>query len=73
MRVVVINMHLRLGVMSGVGSRSSELTGASFRAFLVASHASIEAALEPVKRIEGHLHGKLGIGSRFAVQPICLD
>ena len=53
MRVVVISMHLRLAVMSGVGSRSSELTRGPVRASLVASDASIEAALKAVKLFEG--------------------
>jgi hypothetical protein len=73
MRVVVINMQLRLAVMSGVGPRSRELTGAPFRAFLVAANASIEAALEPVKLIEGICTAGCDIGSRFALQTICLD
>jgi hypothetical protein len=43
------------------------------RASLIASDTSIEAALEPVKLFE--CIGKRGchIGSRFAVQPLCLD
>jgi hypothetical protein len=34
---------------------------------------SIEAALESVKLFEGICKGGCDIGSRFAVQPVCLD
>jgi hypothetical protein len=39
----------------------------------VTSDASIEAALEPVKLFEGICKGGCDIGSRFAVQTICLE
>lgn len=39
----------------------------------VTSDASIEAALEPVKLFEGICKGGSDIGSRFAIQTICLD
>ena len=38
-----------------------------------ASDTSIEAALEPVKLFEGIGKGGCDVGSRFAVQPLCLD
>jgi hypothetical protein len=40
---------------------------------LVASNASIEAALEPVKLIKGIGTAGCDIGSRFALQTICPD
>jgi hypothetical protein len=43
-----------------------ELTG-SLSASSVMSHTSVEAVLQPVKLFECFL------GSRFAVQPLCLD
>ena len=43
------------------------------RVALVASDTSIKAALEPVKLFEGIGKGGCDIGSRFAVQPLCLD
>ena len=43
------------------------------RASLLASNTSIEAALEPVKLFEGIGKGGRDVGSRFAVQPLCLD
>ena len=46
---------------------------APFRVLLVASDTSIEAALEPVKLFEGICKGGCDVGSRFAVQPLCLD
>ena len=42
-------------------------------ASLIASDPSIEAALEPVKLFEGISKGGSDVGSRFAVQPLCLD
>jgi hypothetical protein len=40
---------------------------------LVASDKSIEAALEPVKVFECSGKGGCDVGSRFAVQALCLD
>jgi hypothetical protein len=51
----------------------SELTRRLFRASLLASDTSIEAALEPVQLFEGICEGGCDIGSRFAVQPLGLD
>jgi hypothetical protein len=40
---------------------------------LIASNASIEAALEPVKLFKG-VRERVGyVGNRLAVQPLCLD
>jgi hypothetical protein len=39
----------------------------------VTSDTPIEAALEPVKLFEGICKGGCNIGSRFAVQTLCLD
>ena len=46
---------------------------APFRVLLVASDASIKAALEPVKLFKCICEGGCDVGSRFAVQPLCLD
>jgi hypothetical protein len=43
------------------------------RASLLASDASIEPALEPVKFFECIGKGIHEVGSRFAVQPLCPD
>jgi hypothetical protein len=51
----------------------SELTRRLFRASLLASDTSIEAALEPVQLFEGICEGGCDIGSRFGVQPLGLD
>jgi hypothetical protein len=45
----------------------------AFPASLIASDASIEAALEPVKLIECICQGDRYVPSRFAVQTLCLD
>ena len=45
----------------------------AFTPSLIASDTSIEAALEPVKLFEGIGKGGCDIGSRFAVQTLCLD
>jgi hypothetical protein len=42
-------------------------------ASLVASDASIEAALEPVKLFESICEGCCDVGGRFAIQALCLD
>ena len=50
--------------------------GANWWAFpgsLVASDTSIKAALEPVKLFQGSCERGRDIGSRLAVQPLCLD
>jgi hypothetical protein len=39
---------------------------------LVTSDTSIEAAIEPVKLFKGICEGGCEVGSRFAVQPLCL-
>ena len=49
------------------------LTGRPFLTSLLATDASIEAALEPVKFFECIGKGGCDIGSRFAVQTLCLD
>jgi hypothetical protein len=41
--------------------------------FLVASDPSIEAALQSAKLYQGILKGCRDVGSRFAIQPLCLD
>jgi hypothetical protein len=40
---------------------------------LVASNASFEAALEPVKLFQGIGKGGRHVGNRLTVQPLCLD
>jgi hypothetical protein len=40
---------------------------------LIASNASIKPALEPVKLVESIGEGCCDVGSRFAVQALCLD
>jgi hypothetical protein len=40
---------------------------------LVASNASFEAALEPVKLFQGIGKGDRHVGNRLTVQPLCLD
>jgi hypothetical protein len=40
---------------------------------LIASDTSIKAALEPLKLLEGIGKGGCDIGSRFAIQTLCLD
>jgi hypothetical protein len=42
-------------------------------ASLVASNASIDAALEPVKLFEGIGEGCRDVTGRLTVQPLCLD
>ena len=42
-------------------------------AILIASDTSIEVALEPVKFFEGIGKGGCDFGSRFAIQPLCLN
>jgi hypothetical protein len=42
-------------------------------ASLVASNASIDAALEPVKLFEGIGEGGRDFSGRLTVQPLCLD
>jgi hypothetical protein len=49
------------------------LTDGACTASLVASDASIEAALEPVKLLEGVGKGGGDVSSRSTVQPPCLD
>jgi len=49
------------------------LTDGACTASVVASYASIEAALEPVKLLECIGKGGRDVGSRFAVQAVCLD
>ncbi len=44
-----------------------------FPASMIASDASIQAALEPVKLFEGICEGWRDIGRRFAVQALRLD
>jgi hypothetical protein len=46
---------------------------ARFTPSILASDASIEAALKPVKLIKGIGEGGCDVGSRFAVQPVRLD
>jgi hypothetical protein len=45
----------------------------NFPVSLIASNASIEPALKPVKLVEGIGEGGGNVGSRLAVQPFCLD
>jgi hypothetical protein len=52
---------------------SSELIGGWFTPSLIASDASIEAALEPLKLIEGIGQAGSDVNSRFAVQTLCPD
>jgi hypothetical protein len=59
--------------MVGPIIQSRELTPGSIRSSLVASDASVEAALEPVKLLEGIGEGGFEIGGRSAVQPVRLD
>jgi hypothetical protein len=40
---------------------------------LVASNSSIKAALQPVKLFESIRQAGSDVGSRFAVQTLCLD
>ena len=40
---------------------------------MIASNASIKAALEPVKFFQGTCEGSCDFGSRFAVQPVGLE
>ena len=42
-------------------------------ASLIASDTSVKAALEPVKLFQGIGKGGSDVGSRLAVQPICLN
>ena len=49
------------------------LTDGACTASVVASYASIEAALEPVKLFESLCEGCCNLGSRFAVQSAYLD
>jgi hypothetical protein len=44
-----------------------------FQVSLIASNASIKVALEPVKLFKCVGKGGCDIGSRFAVQSLCLD
>jgi len=48
------------------------LTGQLER-YPIAPNASIEAALEPVKLFERLAEGCRDVGSRFTIEPICLD
>jgi hypothetical protein len=45
----------------------------AFSASLISSDTSIEAALQPAELFEGIGKGGCDIGSRFAVQTLCLD
>ena len=51
----------------------SELARESLPGVPVTLDTSIEAALEPVKLFEGICKGGCDIGSRFAVQTVCLN
>ena len=46
---------------------------APFRVLLVASYASIQAALKPVKLFKCICEGACDLAGRFVVQPVCLD
>ena len=49
------------------------LTDGACTASVVASYASIKAALQPVKLVEGIGKGSRDVGGRFAVEPFCLN
>jgi hypothetical protein len=51
----------------------SDLTGRALLRSMIASNASIDTALEPVELSERIGKEGCDVGSRFAVQPICLD
>jgi hypothetical protein len=53
--------------------QSDDLTGGPLPASLVPSNTSTKTALKPVKLFEGICEGGCEIGSRFAVQTLCLD
>ena len=65
MRPVVIGWR-------SLGYQSNELSEWRFTPSLIASDASIETALKPVKLFKGPGEGGCDIGSRFAVQPLWL-
>ena len=46
---------------------------APFRVLLVASDASIQAALKPVKLFKGVCEGECDVGGRLVVQSVCLN
>jgi hypothetical protein len=53
--------------------RSSDLTRGRFAESLIASDTSIEAALQPVKLYQGIRERGRNVGSRLAVQTLCMD
>jgi hypothetical protein len=57
----------------GKRSESSKLTGWQLQTFLIASDASIDAALKPAYICEGICEGGRELGSRFGVQRLGLD
>jgi hypothetical protein len=64
---------LMQGARVGQTRSGLQLTGGSFTQYLIASYASIEAALEPVKLFKGSCKGRCDLGSQVFVQPIDLD
>ena len=64
---------LMQGARVGQTRSGRQLTGGSFTQYLIASYASIGAALEPVKLFKGSCKGRCDLGSASFVQPIDLD
>jgi hypothetical protein len=69
MRVVIV--HIKASRRGNIDPIRASYRGLS--SALVAADTSIEAALEPVKLCQGIRKRCRDLGSRFPVQPLCLD